>query len=301
MTALGTIVVAAQADFCERTRRHSFWIALALIGWLAYAIAAGRIVLNLERYQGVSNSAWLGSVIAMIVTVLLGWLGFFLVNNALYLDRRTGVGEVIAGTRISSVQYMIAKWLSNFAVLAVLVLLLMAASVFLQWRHLHGPIDLFALLAPIGIIALPLLALVAAFAVLFESVKLLRGGFGNLVWLLGFVFMVALADAFAAGRHTGFDLFGLRLLGDSMKAAVTMQFPGYTGGMSLTFVSPGEPNSSNGTASTGQPRSHSRVCCGSRWQSRSHCSHPCFSIDSTQRQESNRALRVKLRPAKMDK
>jgi hypothetical protein len=240
MKAIRALWAAAHADFRERTRGDSFWVALALAAWLAYAIASGRIVLRFESYQGDLNSAWLGSVIAMIATVLLGWAGFFLVNSSLDRDRRTGVGELIAATPLSSMQYVMAKWLSNFAVLALMVAMLMVACVFLQWRHMQGPIDFVALLAPLAFVALPLLAVVAAFAVLFECVRILRGGLGNLIWLAGFSVMVTLAYTLTADGHTAFDPFGLRLLGDAMKAAVTMQYPDYDGSMSLTFMSRGE-------------------------------------------------------------
>ena len=192
MSALRVVSGMAYADFRERTRRTSFLVALMLVAWLAYAVTVGRISLRLGEYQGVVNSAWLGSLIAIVVSSMLGWFGFFLINNAVHLDRSTGTGEVIAATAISRAQYTFAKWLANFAVLSLLMALLMLASVFLHWRYLrHAPMDLFALLMPLAVIDLPLLAFVSACAVLFESVRILRGGIGNALWLLGFTVVAA--------------------------------------------------------------------------------------------------------------
>lgn len=239
LQALGAI---ALADFRERTRRESFLVALALVGWLAFAVASRRIVLHLDTYEGVMNAAWLGSLIALVVCVSLGWLGFFLINSSIELDRRTGTGEILAASPISRVQYTVAKWLSNLAVLALLVVLLMTASVFLHWRAMQqSSLDLRALLAPIVMIAGPLIALTAACAVLFESVRFLKGGLGTAVWLFGFLILVPVSMHWATGRFVGLDLFGFKLLIPSMGAAAKAAFPAYRGGFALGIVPQGEP------------------------------------------------------------
>jgi hypothetical protein len=241
MSALRAVSGMAYADFRERTRRTSFLVALTLVAGLAYAVAVGRISLRLEAYQGVVNSAWLGSLIAIVVSSVLGWFGFFLINNAIDLDRSTGTGEVIAATTISRARYTLAKWLANFAVLSLLMALLMLASVFLHWRYLrHAPMDLLALLIPLALIDLPLLALVSACAVLFESVRILRGGIGNALWLLGFTVVAAVFSKIATGSLAALDPLGLALLTSSMGAAVKSQFPAYHGGFALTLVPHGE-------------------------------------------------------------
>lgn len=52
MNTLRVVSGVAFADFRERTRRPSFLVALALVAWLAYAVAVGRISLRLGQYQG---------------------------------------------------------------------------------------------------------------------------------------------------------------------------------------------------------------------------------------------------------
>ena len=241
MSTLRILSGMAVADFRERTRRPSFIVALALVAWLAYAVAVGRISIRLGHYQGIVNSAWLGGLIAVVVSTVLGWFGFFLINNSIDLDRRAGTGEVIAATAISRTQYSFAKWLSNFAVLALLVVLLMLASVFLHWRYLrHDSIDLFALLAPLVMIDVPLLALVSACAVLFEAVRFLRGGIGNALWLIGFGMVMAVFSTLATGSRAALDPVGLALLTSSMGAAAKSAFPAYHGGWALTLEPHGQ-------------------------------------------------------------
>ena len=53
--------------------------------------------------------------------------------------------------------------------------------------------DLLVFLSPFFFIALPMLALTAAFAVLFEYIGFLCGGFGNIVYFFFFGFVITLA------------------------------------------------------------------------------------------------------------
>jgi len=79
------------------------------------------------------NSAWMGAVMTLIVTTLLGMSGFYLVNNCVSRDEQTGVGPDPGGHSGLKLQYVCGKALSNFAVLSLIVFVLMLAAVPLQW------------------------------------------------------------------------------------------------------------------------------------------------------------------------
>jgi hypothetical protein len=232
MRALRAIGAIALADFRERTRRQGFLVAVAMVAWVAYMVASGQLSFRLDQYQGVMNAPWLGSVLAFVVCTVLGWLGFFLVNRAVDMDRRSGVGELLAASPISRMHYTLAKWLANFALLGLLVGVLLAASLLLHWRNMSQIAqDLPALFAPILIVAVPVIALTAACAVLFESVHRLRGALGNVLWLFGFtqLFLVSV-------RLGALDLTGFGLLVPSMQAAAKAALPAYGGGYVLGFA-----------------------------------------------------------------
>jgi hypothetical protein len=80
-------------------------------------------------------------------------------------------------------------------------------------------VNLLALFSPFIVIVLPLMFLVSAVAVLFESIPLLSKGVGNvfyvIIWLVG---VPILSDSF--------DLFGSNLIISSMEAAGRVVFPG---------------------------------------------------------------------------
>ncbi len=225
-----------RADFYERVRRHSFLVMLALMVFLGYQIAIGNVTLNMGKYHGEFNSAWVGSMLTAITSVWLSMFGFYLIKGAIARDRETGVGQIIATTPLSRPLYMIGKWLSNLAVLLAMVAVLMVAGIFIQlWAGGNMQIDLFAYLTPFLFIVLPTMAFTAAIAVLFESVWFLQGGFGNVVYYILFIFTLA-----GAGDGSSFDLFGIKLLADEIGRVLSAVHPDYTGGFGL---GPSRPDS----------------------------------------------------------
>ena len=122
-------------------------------------------------------------------------------------DRASGVGQIIATTPISKTLYLFGKWLSNFAVLtAMLVILIVASGVMQLIRGEVIQIEFWPLVAPFLLITMPTWAVVAALAVLFDTIRWLRGGFGNVAFFflfLVFFFPVALgASGVISARPT---------------------------------------------------------------------------------------------------
>jgi ABC-type transport system involved in multi-copper enzyme maturation permease subunit len=170
----------ARADFLERARRTSFLFAVALVVFLGYSVNAGQIAVSLGDYRGVYNSAWVGSLMAVVANTFLGLAGFYIVKNAVQRDIETGVGQIMAATPLSRVQYVFGKWLSHLLVLSALVAVMAGAGVIFQITQREVPeFDLAALLLPLLVLTGPMMALTAAWAVLFEAVNWLRGGLGN--------------------------------------------------------------------------------------------------------------------------
>lgn len=225
-----------KADFLERTRRSSFRITLCLVLYLGYAVNTGQVLIKLESYRGVFNSAWVGSLMALVITFFLGIFGFFLVKDTITRDERTGVGQILAATRLTRPEYLFGKWLSNFAVLTTLVGVLALAAILMQMiQREDTQVQIGPLIAPLLFIALPMMALVAAFAVFFETVRWLKGGFGNLAYFGLFSFLwvagVKLAQA------PWLDVTGISLVGPHMKAAAKAAFPTYNGTFVLSMAS----------------------------------------------------------------
>ena len=190
----------ALADFLERIRRSSFLVTLLVIVAVTYFFvpalnATFYPYLNMGGYRPIYNSAWIGAATALLMAEFFPLFGFYLVKNTIESDRQTGVGEIIATTPISKTVYLFGKWLSNLAVfIAILFVTILAALVlqFIRAEDFH--VDLWGLVAPFIFVNLPEMAIIAALAVLFESVAWLRGGFGNLVYYTVYGILVAIGD-----------------------------------------------------------------------------------------------------------
>ena len=182
----------ARADFLERTRRYSFFLALLFAVFLGYATATGKIFIQFDEYRGLHTSGWIGTLVALTIACFVSLVGFYVVKNSVECDRMTGVGQILAGKPLSKTAYELGKFLSNFAVLSPMVGVLAVAAVAMQSIVTEDSrMDLWALLSPFLLIALPSVALTAALAVFFEMVPWLRGGFGNVTWFFVWNFTLA--------------------------------------------------------------------------------------------------------------
>jgi ABC-type transport system involved in multi-copper enzyme maturation permease subunit len=88
------------------------------------------------------------------VTVLLGWIGFYLVKGSVSRDYETGVGQIMATTPLSRPLYTLGKWFSNFAVLGIMIFILAVVGIFMNLLVGVAGFDLWALVSPLLLIAL---------------------------------------------------------------------------------------------------------------------------------------------------
>jgi hypothetical protein len=242
MNGLRAVYHLARADYIERARRSSFLIILGLtvvIGYFylpANSATAQTLAFTLDfgGYRGVYNSSWVGTQEALFGTIWLSLVGFYLVKNTLERDMRTGVGQIIAATSLRKAHYTLGKALSNFAVLATMVAILAVAAGGMQLlRGEDAHIDLWALLSPFVFLMLPAMAVVAAGAILFESVSWLRGTVGNVAYALLFTTVLSITAEVNTGP-TG-DLLGLNFVLQQMEQTVKGAVPGYAGGFDMNI------------------------------------------------------------------
>lgn len=219
----------ARADFLERVRRYSFLLTMIFAAGLAYAAYSGKIHLELADYRGVYNSAWVGGMMTLVSTTFITLAGFYIVKNTVQRDRQTRVGLVLATTPMSRSLYTLGKALSNFAVLAAMVAVLAAGAVILQLARAEGgSLEPAKLLAPFIWVALPAVSITAAVAVFFETLPVLRGGVGNVIYF--FAWSVSLGVAGVTGTD---DFAGLGFLASRMVGALKAIDPSYKGGFAL--------------------------------------------------------------------
>jgi hypothetical protein len=191
--ALRRFAAILTADLRERMRSPRFWILLAamvVVTWYCFpAPDAGYFVLapNSDE-RGAYSSAWIGLVLAMAYSLLLGMGGFYMVRGTLVRDFETRVWQLLVATPMTRGGFLLAKWASHMLVFAVLigaglVVGLVAQFVRAEDRHL----DLIEAIKPILILSLPGLSTTAALAVWFDLVPWLRRTAGNVLFFIFWV------------------------------------------------------------------------------------------------------------------
>ena len=222
----------ARADFLERTRSYGFLLTLAGMAMLVYQTAQGQVLLQVDRYRGIFNSAWLGAMMALVTSVLLSLIGLYLVKNTVARDERTRVGRILAATPLTNLEYTLGKAISNFAVLVAMLTVLALGAALLQFTA--GESRVFRpwpFVAPLIFIALPSLAFIAALAVLFENLPVMRSGAGNVIWFFLWTLLLAIGI-----NRPGFDYTGMGVVIHPMQEAVRALDPaGYKGGFSFSL------------------------------------------------------------------
>lgn len=188
MNKLRPLYHLLRADFLERVRSYGFLALLLFTVFLTYVFIpelndfqiAG---LNLGGYRASYNSAWIGTMTALLMGEFFLLFSFYLLKGSVERDRLTGVGQILATTPMSKTMYTLGKWLSNVAVVSVMTLAIIAAAALLQiLRAEDTHIHLWALAAPFLIVLFPALTVIAATAVLFDCIPALRGGVGNVLF-----------------------------------------------------------------------------------------------------------------------
>jgi hypothetical protein len=194
MNAVRVLYHLIKADFMERIRRYSTFIVIGSTIFLTFLylppVGAGYLGFNLGRLRGVYNSAWVGGTVAVLTVIFMALPGFYLVKNSITRDHQTGVGQILATTPLTKFQYTLGKMLSNWVYLAAMAGVALVAAMGIQL--LRGEvirIELMDYLTPYLLITLPMMALIASLAILFESISWLRGDFGNVAFF--FLFLIS--------------------------------------------------------------------------------------------------------------
>ncbi|MEW2221712.1 hypothetical protein AB0939_20915 [Streptomyces sp. NPDC006990] len=239
-----TVLRLAVGDFRDRVRRPAYAVVLIAavgLGYLATpAPESDWVVMQVGDYRGTYNSAYTGMVVALAATVWLPLGGFYVVRNAVARDEATGVGRLLATTPLRTGAYLVAKFLSSVLVLASMLGVLAVTALVMQWaRGETMAVEPGRLLSPFVLIALPLMALTAAAALLFETIPPLRAGLGNMLWFFVWSVLVLAGQS----PHAPFGGIGVHGVVQSLGAGLAEQGvdPDTAGEFSLGLTQIQEP------------------------------------------------------------
>jgi hypothetical protein len=190
MDALRRFGAILLADLRERTRTARFWVLLAAMvvasWWCFPEVEEGYLILAVDSgVRGAYSSAWVGMVLAMIYSLLLGLGGFYVVRGTLVRDFETRVWQLLVATPMTRAGFLLAKWASHMLVFCVLAGIGLVVGMVAQWvRAEDRAFDLIEAAKPIVLLSLPGLATTAAAAIWFDLVPWLRRTAGNVLFFV---------------------------------------------------------------------------------------------------------------------
>ncbi len=197
--SLVRIAAIVRADFWIRFRRVSTVIVFLLLSAFAYvwvpAPSSGRALVQISGHRALNTSGAIGLGTASVGMIFIGLFGYYVISNTIRRDLTTRCGLVAASTPMRSWEYLVGKFCGNLAFLVTFLGGFMLSSMAMLVVRGEGPfqplvfIEQYLLLTPAAIV------FVSAVAVLFESIPLLAGKFGDVVyfffWMAVFGLVVA--------------------------------------------------------------------------------------------------------------
>lgn len=221
---MNTFLTSIKYDYLQRTRSYGFLITLCIALAIGYSFIpepnAGYATIRIGAYIGAYNSAWIGHVTAIMTSIFLSLVGFYLINNSISNDQKTKMGQLVAATPVRNFQYLLAKVLSNFLVLLTIAFLVFIMSIILFFSYNAGfDFELLQFIKPYLFISLPALFCISVLAIVFE---LLFGRFSilqNVAFF--FVFMFLLIIKPKTDSQLALDVFGTHIITQQMEETVS--------------------------------------------------------------------------------
>ncbi len=236
-------------DFLERIRRPSFRITLAILLFGAFFLLpdpeSGIATMRVGGHRGLYNSAWVGANVALWAAFFFSIGGFFLVRGSVERDESTGVGQILATTPMTRPAYTLGKWMSNSFFLTVMTLVVLLFATLLQlWRGEVREVELWPLISPFIVIAIPMITTVSSLAIFFDVVPWLRHTLGSVIYF--FLWMMGVVGLTQGDSPGGFfspstDLLGVQAAQKSMLAALHATVPTAPSGWSMGGISRLDP------------------------------------------------------------
>ena len=232
---VGLLLRLVLADVLERTRRPGYLVSLIAMLWLGQHMlppsgAPYRTMVLHDAYRPLYNAEWVGTLTAMLTGVWFALIGFYLMRGSVERDRRTGVGQVLAASRLGSLTYLTVRMLGNAAVFASqAAMVIVAALIQQQVLGEDRRVDVWATASPFLVIAGPMALMVSAAAVLFDCVRPLRGGFGNIAWFFLFGFLMAGSGMDRPDSSTWRDFTGARVVVEDARRVLLKSHPAAAG------------------------------------------------------------------------
>lgn len=219
------IAAIVRADFLIRFRRLSTVVVFLLLSGFAYVWipdpATGRTLMQINGARVLYNSAAIGMATSMLASVFVGLFGFYVISNAVRRDIDSRCGYVIASTTMRTGEYIIGKFLGNVVFLSTFMGGYMVASMVMLLVRGEAPLEPLIFMKQYAIMVPSTIVFISVAAIVFESIPLLSGRFGDVVYFL--LYSISLGVVVSMMEHGGggiaryFDFSGFGYLIDQTR------------------------------------------------------------------------------------
>lgn len=202
-----------------RLRRTSTLVALLAVAIISWAMmgdpASGDAVLVIDDTRVLYTSSVIAIGSASLACILFGLAGFYLVRGRVAEDLRSGTGSVIGATPVGNALFLASRWAGGVAYLGALMAAFMGTMLALHLVRGDGPIELLVYLRFYALLLVPMLFFTVSCAILFDSVAVLMGKAGDVLYFLVWCAQLGVAIAVTAGTSvqapwvTVFDFSGI--------------------------------------------------------------------------------------------
>lgn len=218
-----SFAIIIKSDYLQRTRSYVFLITLCISLAVAYTFVpapdASYSTIRIADYIGHYNSAWFGYVTAIMTSIFLSLIGFYLVNSGIKTDVNTKVGQIVSTTSITNFKYLFSKTLSNFLILFTIVFVIFLMSILLFMLYNDGfSFNIIQFIKPYLFITLPSLFFIATLAVIFEVFFGKYSVIQNVGFFFTFIFLMMFSSV--NKNQYSFDIFGSKIVTNHMENQV---------------------------------------------------------------------------------
>lgn len=207
----------------QRVRNYNFLITLCASLAVAYTFVpapdANYSTIRIANYVGQYNSAWFGYVTAIMSSLFLSLVGFYLINGGIKTDIQTKVGQIIATTKVTNSTYLLSKVISGFLILLTILGIVFAMSIALFFLYNENfPFEIFQFIKPYIIITIPTLFFIAVLAVVFEVFFRKHTVLQNIGFF--FLFSFLMLSSRTNQENFSFDVLGTQIVMQQLETQV---------------------------------------------------------------------------------
>ncbi|MFK7952869.1 MAG: hypothetical protein AB8B73_08475 [Ekhidna sp.] len=170
---MNRIFTLVKYDYLQRVRSYQFLIIVCASLAFAYTLIpapdSSYSTIRIGGYLGNYNAPWVGYVSAIMSSVFVTLIGYYLINSSIRIDQTTNVGQIIAATSIPNFHYLLAKFLGNLLILLSVLVLILIVSILLFFMYGSGySFEITPFLSAYLLIPVPSIVFISALAVVLE-------------------------------------------------------------------------------------------------------------------------------------